>query len=199
MISAAIAAITLAATISAAPIAAVVAPPPTLSAPSVDLTMEPHRLYTLEELNNIEAIKRLKARYFRMLDTKQWAAWGQVFAPDAVLRVSADNSITGWSKGYGPKIAEVVGRDNIVAAVSKTHARTLTVHHGYMPEIEITSPTTAHGIWEMEDRADTPTVKSHGWGHYEETYELIDGQWYIKTLHLTRLRLEETQITVRPD
>ena len=27
----------------------------------------------------------------------------------------------------------------------------VTVHHGHMPEIELTSPTTARGIWAMED------------------------------------------------
>ncbi len=27
----------------------------------------------------------------------------------------------------------------------------VTVHHGHMPEIEITSPTTASGIWAMQD------------------------------------------------
>jgi hypothetical protein len=27
-----------------------------------------------------------------------------------------------------------------------------------------------------------------GWGHYTETYELVDGAWHIKTLVLTRLR-----------
>jgi hypothetical protein len=31
----------------------------------------------------------------------------------------------------------------------------------------------------------------HGWGHYYETYEKIDGKWLIKTLKLTRLRLEQ--------
>jgi hypothetical protein len=43
-----------------------------------------------------------------------------------------------------------------------------TVHHGHMPDIEITSPTTATGIWAMEDR--------------------LDGEWKIATLRLTRLR-----------
>jgi hypothetical protein len=27
-----------------------------------------------------------------------------------------------------------------------------------------------------------------GYGHYTETYELVDGAWLIKTLVLTRLR-----------
>ena len=50
----------------------------------------------------------------------------------------------------------------------------------------------------MQDRADTPSAQSHGWGHYEETYEIVDGLWRIKTLRLTRLRLEETRVTAPP-
>ena len=70
----------------------------------------------------------------------------------------------------------------------------VTVHHGHMPEIEITSPTTARGVWAMQDFLQMPEgsplgMKSMtGWGHYTETYELVDGEWMIKTLVLTRLR-----------
>ena len=34
----------------------------------------------------------------------------------------------------------------------------------------------------------------HGWGHYHETYRIIDGQWRFATVHLTRLRLEYSQL-----
>jgi hypothetical protein len=61
-----------------------------------------------------------------------------------------------------------------------------------MPEIEITSPTTARGIWAMQDflkwPEGSPMKSLVGWGHYTETYELVDGEWKIKTLVLTRLR-----------
>jgi len=38
-------------------------------------------------------------------------------------------------------------------------------------------------------------AQMHGYGHYHETYELVDdgngaGRWYIKTLKLTRLRVD---------
>ena len=32
-----------------------------------------------ESLLAIEQIRQLKARYFRLLDTKQWDEWGEVF------------------------------------------------------------------------------------------------------------------------
>jgi len=72
----------------------------------------------------------------------------------------------------------------------------VTVHHGHMSEIEVTSPTTATGIWAMEDKLRWPSGASlgemHGYGHYHETYVKVDGAWRIKTLTLTRLRVDFT-------
>ena len=67
-----------------------------------------------------------------------------------------------------------------------------------MPEIEITSPTTATGIWAMEDLlqvqdgAPVPYKTLRGFGHYHETYEKRGGAWVIKTIRLTRLRVDVT-------
>jgi hypothetical protein len=35
-----------------------------------------------------------------------------------------------------------------------------------------------------------PIKTLHGYGHYTETYERVDGRWHIKTLKLTRLRVD---------
>jgi hypothetical protein len=62
-----------------------------------------------------------------------------------------------------------------------------------MPEIELTSPTTANGIWAMEDMLRWPDGRElHGYGHYTETYAKIGNHWRIRTLVLTRLRLDMT-------
>jgi hypothetical protein len=65
-----------------------------------------------------------------------------------------------------------------------------------MPEIELTSATTARGVWAMEDLIWWPEESRrktlHGFGHYHETYEKIDGHWLIKTLRLTRLKVDQT-------
>jgi SnoaL-like domain len=133
------------------------------------------------ELFDREAIKECKARYFRCMDEKKWDEWALVFTEDARMEVPEADM-------------EVDGRDAIVAAVSGVLEGVRTVHHGHMPEIEITSPTTARGVWAMQDFLQMPEgsplgMKSMtGWGHYTETYELVDGEWRIKTLVLTRLR-----------
>ena len=131
-------------------------------------------------LDEIEAIKRLKARYFRLMDTKQWEAWADVFTEDAIVAAS-------------PRPDETYhGRDDIVRSVSRALREATTVHHGHMPEIELTGADTATGIWAMYDFVDMPQLVLHGWGHYHEEYAKQNGAWRIRRLRLTRLRLDIT-------
>jgi hypothetical protein len=59
-----------------------------------------------------------------------------------------------------------------------------------MPEITITSPTTARGVWSMEDRVAFPDGhEMNAQGHYFEIYEKSGGAWRIKEMYLTRLRI----------
>jgi hypothetical protein len=64
-----------------------------------------------------------------------------------------------------------------------------------MPEITLTSPTTATGIWAMYDWVETEARKVGyaGYGHYHETYAKTAGQgWLITSFELRRLRLDRT-------
>jgi uncharacterized protein (TIGR02246 family) len=135
--------------------------------------MDPSRLADLEE------IKQLKARYFRLMDTKQWNAWGEVFTEDCSMR-------------NGPPGAPAVcGRDEIVAYVRRMIDAVVTVHHGHMPEITFTGPDTASGIWAMFDQLRGPGFELDGWGHYHEEYRrCADGRWRIASTRLSRLRVE---------
>ncbi|MGX7677868.1 nuclear transport factor 2 family protein [Jatrophihabitans sp. DSM 45814] len=129
-------------------------------------------------MDDIEAIKVLKARYFRAMDTKNWDAMRQVFTDDVVM----DTSEAG-----GPTIA---GADEFMTFLVPTLADVVTVHHGHMPEIEV-SGTTATGIWAMEDLLRYPDGNEmRGYGHYHETYEKQGSAWRIKSSKLTRLRVD---------
>jgi ketosteroid isomerase-like protein len=139
-------------------------------------------------LEEIEAIKQLKARYFRFLDTKQWDRWGDLFTQDAILHHPANRA------------TPLRGREEIVATVSTGLADRVTVHHGHMPEIELLGPGQAKGIWAMYDCLLGPTpdgtgeARYEGYGHYIERYEKgEDGRWRIAHLHLHRLHLEIEQ------
>jgi uncharacterized protein (TIGR02246 family) len=144
------------------------------------MTGQPDPLQTLLAL---EEIKRLKARYFRALDRKEWDAFAQVFTREAVMEVPEAGMVQR-------------GRDAIVASVSAALVGARTVHHGHMPEIELTGPDTARGTWAMSDYVEWPPSESgerrglQGYGHYLEEYVREDGQWRIARLHLSRLRID---------
>ena len=137
----------------------------------------------IERLDAIEEIKQLKARYFRCMDTKDWDGMRAVFTDDVVIDTTQDAG--------GEAIS---GADTFMPFLRSHIEDVLTTHHGHMPEITITSPTTATGIWAMEDMLRWPEGGPfrhlHGYGHYHETYERTEGGWRIKTLTLTRLRVD---------
>jgi hypothetical protein len=133
----------------------------------------------ITRLLDIESIKQLKARYCRYLDTKDWLAWRTLFTDDFV----SDTSESGGSLIAGADAFVAFTRGNIGKPSQPT------VHQVHSPEIEITSDTTAIGVWALNDIvALLPMTTLAAYGHYHETYEKSDGQWRIKTSKLTRLR-----------
>src|SRR5205823_1481020 len=88
--------------------------------------------------------------------------------------------------------------DALMDAIVNHHTvcEVVTVHHGHTPEIELTSPTTANGIWAMFDyvdrirHADGKREAFKGYGHYEETYVRTLAGWRIASMKLTRIRID---------
>jgi uncharacterized protein (TIGR02246 family) len=132
-------------------------------------------------VDDIEAIKQLKARYFRTMDTKDWTGMRQLFTDQVVMDTT--------DSGGGV----VTGADTFVAFLEQTLAEAVTVHHGHMPEIALTSSSTASGVWALHDEIVWPDGTSmRGDGHYHETYEVVGGEWRIASSTLTRLRMDLT-------
>ena len=135
-------------------------------------------------MDDLEAIQQLKARYFRTMDTKDWAGMREVFADDVVMDTTSS----------GGRV--ITDADAFIAFLREILTGVVTVHHGHMPEIELTSPTTARGIWAMFDYVDFPAVEGRdrfafqGYGHYTEEYVREDGTWRIERLELSRLRID---------
>lgn len=159
-------------------------------APAADAAEETAQAGDVERHLAAARIERLKARYFRCLDTKDWACLETLFTPDAQAVYNVEGS-----GDLGTPDDPVTGPVAIAAFIRRGVEHLVTVHHGHMPEIEITSPTTATGVWAMEDILQTPGGENtlQGWGHYHETYERIDGRWLIRTLRLTRLRVDRAE------
>jgi uncharacterized protein (TIGR02246 family) len=132
-------------------------------------------------VDDVEAIKQLKARYFRTMDTKNWAAMRRLFTDDVVMDTTASGG------------GVVTGADVFMVFLQQTLADVVTVHHGHMPEITLTSSTTATGIWALHDEIEWPDgTRMRGDGHYHETYKLAGGEWRIASSTLTRLRMDLT-------
>lgn len=139
------------------------------------------------QADELEAIRQLKARYFRFMDTKDWDAWREVFAEDVVGVFDNAVSTNGADGQPGPSWE---GVEVLVSSIRSAVEECTTVHHGHTPEITLTSPTTATGTWAMADIVDFPNGYSlHGAGHYHETYTKNAGSWRIQSIHLTRTRM----------
>lgn len=135
--------------------------------------------------DDIEAIRQLKSRYFRYIDTKQWSVWRSLFTEDCRFE--------GTSRPY-------TGPDEFCASTAAWLDRAVTVHQGFMPEIRLDGRDAATGIWAMHDivQFEEPIAAGayqgmkgfEGYGHYDEEYRRLDGEWRISRLRLTRLRVD---------
>jgi bile-acid 7alpha-dehydratase len=95
----------------------------------------------IQALEDIEALKRLKYRYWRCLDLKLWDELATCFAPDA--RVS-----------YGEGQYSFQGVDAILGFLREAlgpERGSVTLHHGHHPEITLTSATTARATWALDN------------------------------------------------
>jgi hypothetical protein len=138
---------------------------------------------TPDDLVEIELIKQLKYKYARCLDQKLWDEITECFTPDAVAAYSGG--------GY-----TFEGRDAIVGFLrrsmgSETFHSSHKMHH---PEIEITGPGTARGIWALDDVViDTQwDITIRGCSFYDDEYVKHDGAWSIARTGYKRV-FEELQ------
>ena len=131
-------------------------------------------------LEEIEAIKRLKSKYFRNLDTKSWDELEQCFTKDATT-------------SYYSGMFSHQGVDDIMKFLSEVVGPPTTMHHGHNPEIDIISDNTATGIWRLEDYVIVHdfNMSMHGSAIYHDEYVKVNGEWKIKHTGFDRV-FEET-------
>lgn len=141
-----------------------------------------------QRLADTEAVKRLKYRYARCLDLKQWDEMRGLFAADA----------KSW---YQTGRLSFTGADAIVKYLSGAlpHGRT-TVHQMHHPEIEIEyqdgGGAVARGVWHLEDYVHVPKegVSIHGAGVYRDQYQrAAGGEWLITSIGYDRIYEEVTK------
>ncbi|CAN5211779.1 hypothetical protein BH09ACT8_BH09ACT8_58010 [soil metagenome] len=127
---------------------------------------------------DVAAIKALKLNYFADIDMNNWAALYALFTPNAVVDTSPDGPI-------------FTGRDMFVAFDAITLTIPNTHHEGYDPQITVTSPTTADGVWQMNDRLFIANIIGlHGHGYYTDSYVKVGDSWLVDYSKLTRTHWE---------
>ena len=137
------------------------------------------------DLEAIELIKQLKARYFRFLDTGDFAGLESVFAKDATAHFhggSYEFTLNGWED------------------LEKFYRRAFTstrfgMHTGHHPEISVDGEQ-ATGIWYLQDTfyyfKDNYVIR--GTSLYTDSYAKIDGEWKISASGYKRLLEEKSPI-----
>lgn len=145
---------------------------------------------SVHDLADIEAIKMLKHRYWRMCDGRDAQGFRDCFVrPGARI-------------DFGPGIGVFDDIEPVAAVFEASVTAQLEggwamveQHHGFMPEITITGPDEAVGKWALQhrrvnfvDRTDTVSI-----GVYDDEYRRVDGEWLISYSKCTM-----KWVTVRP-
>jgi len=137
----------------------------------------------IRALEDLEAIKRLKHRYFRCLDLKLWDEMAGCFTPDATV-------------DYGGGAYRFAGVEAIMRFLRDSLARetgALGYHHGHHPEIELTGETTARGVWALDNYLFNAARKRgvRIAAYYRDEYVKVDSGWRIAHTGYTYVFHEE--------
>ena len=137
----------------------------------------------IQRLEDLEAIKQLKYRYWRSLDTKRWDELADCFTDDV-------------SVSYGEGRYAFDGRAAVMTFLTESLSAergSVTIHHGHHPEIDITGPATAQGTWAlynyMFNQKENRGIRIGA--YYHDDYVKRDGRWQIRRIGYTYLFFEE--------
>jgi SnoaL-like domain len=148
----------------------------------------------IERLIAIEEIRQAKARYFRGVDTADGDLVRGVLAEDCVLDYRGCCTDPATGRDFLPAMNVVMRGSASWTSDGLSKAGIVSVHHSHNGEIAIAGDTTASAVWSMTDRLYMPPGAPYavmtGFGYYHETYEKIAGAWKIKTLRISRIRVE---------
>jgi hypothetical protein len=126
---------------------------------------------TLDELADIEAIKQVKYRYLRALDTKRWDDFADTLAADVI-------------GDYGSSVGEehhFTNRVDLVNYMRKSLGpAVITEHRVTHPEITV-SGDEASGGWYLQDRVIVADVNFMliGAAFYRDRYRRTEDGWKI--------------------
>jgi hypothetical protein len=120
----------------------------------------------------LEQIKRLKSRYYRLQDQNRWEEWEELFTEDCEIADPQDAAIV----LRGPK-AVADRTSSLVGTFSRAH-------RGTMPDLELIDDRTARGTWALQCASlhalEGGATFTFIFGYYtDESRKDDDGQWRI--------------------
>ena len=148
-------------------------------------------LLRLQQLEDVEQIKRLKYRYFRSMDTGDFETLQSLYTDD--IRVDYIGGTYRW---------QMEGRRNLIEAQMEAfNSEAIGCHTGHHPEIDILSDTMATGIWYMTDIFMNFRAKTvfYGSALYRDTYEKINNVWKIKVTTYKRIYEQAESMETMPN
>lgn len=127
---------------------------------------------TLNELKDIEALKKLKARYCHLVDARQWSELAELFTEDA----TCDYGFFGVYNGRA-EIMNKFFRELVESASS------FMVHMVHNPLIEVRGDS-ALGTWYLTAQTTMQPVNQAVWvvGIYRDQFKRVDQQWKLSSL-----------------
>ncbi|MAJ26665.1 MAG: hypothetical protein CME52_02350 [Halieaceae bacterium] len=130
----------------------------------------------VQALEDIEAIKRLKARWWFACDTRDLAGMRACYDEDDFL----------IDFGF---IGEFTDMDAFMEVFESLacHPTHVDMHHGTAPEIEMTGPDNATGRWRMRFQlleTENRQVQLMS-GYYEDVYARVNGEWKMRVSKYT--------------
>jgi hypothetical protein len=136
----------------------------------------------MADLQELEAIKRLKYKYLRCLDQKRWSELAECLTEDATSAYSGGKFSFEGRDAIMEFLESAMGADSFLSS-----------HTVHQPEIEFTTETTATGIWALNDTVieTNANIIIRGAAFYEDEYVKVDGAWKIKSTGYERI-YEET-------
>ena len=141
-------------------------------------------------LEDIEDIKKLKARYWNCLDRKLWDELSKCFADDAVASFGRHGKFEGRKAVMG-----------FFSGSRSARGSDVGIHQGHNPEIDITGDSTARGTWQLF-RYSINKQANHGGrsaAFYYDEYITEKGEWKILNLdyvHVFREEIDRTGISL---
>ncbi|MCE7797150.1 nuclear transport factor 2 family protein [Sphingobium sufflavum] len=147
-----------------------------------------------ERLVAADAIRQVKARYFRGVDTGDADLVKGILAEDCELDYRGCCTDPATGRDFLPAMNVVLRGRESWQSDGMAKFGIVSVHQGHNVEIDFASATFAAAIWSMTDRLwfppGSPFGLMTGHGHYHETYEKVGDRWLIKSIRITRIRVE---------